>query len=341
MCYIEPAEHCGFASDRTSLKGAYSMRHTYRFPRTLAIITLFLVVLLSACSTTTNSTANNPPGQQPGLATATPTGLPTPTTPPAPTATLAPVANCSQVSGFGSAGAISAGSHFTEVGFPSSTVGFVKQTFEDNSYQFRIISACTNGTTVSAIRSYYASKLPSTGFAQSSTFPYQGKASSACGDPYCWYNGSAHPSFQASRYVSLEYVTAAGSVVIYNLRLSITPLGPNNITIPGTNAYDFDLVDNPDVNWSIITSTQREMEPLNGSTLANIGVTNFANVTAVQLEGLSYSSTPIDGNNDSSNELVNGDVWAVHTDGGHLVKVLVVSYGYNIVLNYIVYEYTF
>ena len=46
------------------------MRHTYQFPRTLAIITVFLVVLLSACSTTTNTTANNPPGQQPGLTTA-------------------------------------------------------------------------------------------------------------------------------------------------------------------------------------------------------------------------------------------------------------------------------
>src|SRR5215469_2439153 len=183
------------------------MRHPYQFPRALAIITVFLVVFLSACSTTTNSTANNPPGQQPGLPTATTTGggqLPTATTSSPPTPTLAPVANCSQISAFSSAGAVSAGPHFTEVGFPSNTVGFVKQTFENNSFQFRILSECTNSTTVGAINSYYASNLPSTGFAQSSTFPYHGKASSACGDPYCWYNGSAHPSFQASRYISLE-----------------------------------------------------------------------------------------------------------------------------------------
>ena len=42
-----------------------------------------------------------------------------------------------------------------------------------------------------------------------------------------------------------------------------------------------------------------------------------------------------------SNKLVNSDVWAVHTDGGHLVKVLVISYGYNIVLDYVVYDYWF
>jgi hypothetical protein len=322
------------------------MRQPYPFPRTLAIITLLsLVALLSACSTTTNSTANNPPGQQPGLATSTPAGggqLPTATTSSAPTPTSAtPVTSCSQLSFFGSAGAISAGSHFPEVGFPSGTVGFVNQTSEDNSYQFRIISACTTNTTVSAINSYYASKLPSTGFAQSSTFPYHGNASSACGDPYCWYNGSAHPSFQASRYVSLEQVVADGSVVTYNLRLCITPIFFNNITIKGTFSYDFDLVDNTDVWWEQVTSTQRDMHPQNGATIANIGVTNFANVTVAELKGLSFSSTPIDGNNDSSNKLVNGDVWAVHTDGGHLVKVLVVSYGYNIVLNYVFYDYWF
>ena len=316
------------------------MRHTHPFPRTLAIIAvLSLIALLSACSTTANSTAKNPPGQQPGLTTAG--QLPTPTTTSAPTPTPVPVTNCSQVSGFGSAGGISAGPHFTEVGFPSGTVGFAQQPFEANSFQFRIIRACTNGTSVSAINSYYASKLPSTGFAQSSTFPYKGNASTACGDPYCWYKGSAHPSFQASRYVSLESVTAVGSVVTYNLRLSITPLVFNNISIQGTYYYDFDLVDNTDVWWEQVTSTQRDMHPVNGATLANIGVTNFGNVTAVQLEGLSYSSTPIDGNNDSSNKLVNGDIWAVHTDGGHYVKVKVVTYGYTIVIDYVLYDYTF
>jgi len=243
--------------------------------------------------------------------------------------------------GFASAGTISAGPHFSEVTFPPNTVGYAQPAFEDNSFQFRIISGCTNGTTTNAILSYFASGLPSTGFAQSSSFPYHGNASSTCGDPYCWYKGSAHPSFQASRYISLESVTALGSVVTYNLRLSITPLVFNNITINGTFSYDFDLADNVDVSWEQVTTTVRDMAPLNGAEVANIGVTNFANVTAVQLHGLSYSSTPIDGNNDATNKLVNGDVWAVRTDGGHYVKVQVVTYGYNIVLDYVLYDYSF
>lgn len=318
------------------------MRHVHQFPRTLVIIPLCLVALLSACSTTTTPVVSNPPSQQ-----ATATGAPTVTTVPAapptavPSPTSAPVTSCAMVSGFGSAGAIGAGSHFTEVSFPAHTVGFVQQTFEDNSFQFRIISACTNGTTTSAIRSYFASGLPPTGFAQSSTFPYHGSESSGCGDPDCWFKGTAHPSFEASRYISLEAITAVGSVVTYNLRLSITPLVFNNITIPGSNYYDFDLVDNTDVWWEQVTSTERAMAPVNGAKVANIGVTNFTNVTAAQLKGLSYSTTGIDGNNDSTNKLVAGDVWAVHTDGGHYVKVKVVTYAFNIVIDYVLYDYSF
>lgn len=310
-----------------------------QLPYVLTIFALCLIALTSACSTTTVYVTSKPKDLPSVTAPATAVG----TAPIAsvPTATHVPVTSCTQLSSFGSAGAISAGSHFPEVTFPAHTVGFVAQTFEDNSYQYRIISACTNGTTTSAINSYYASALPTTGFAQSSTFPYHGNASSACGDPYCWYNGTAHPSFQASRYVSLESVTAVGSVVTYNVRLGITPLIFNNITIKGTFEYDFDLVDNTDVWWEQVTSTQREMAPINGAKLANIGVTNFANVTASQLHGLSYSTSPIDGNNDSTNKLVNGDVWAVYTDGGHYVKVMVVTYGYNIVINYVVYDYSF
>lgn len=236
---------------------------------------------------------------------------------------------------------MSAGAHFSELGLPAHTVGYIAQTFEDNSYQFRLLNACTSSTSTGTIRSYFATGLPTTGFAQSSTFPYQGNAGSACGDPYCWYKGTAHPSFEASRYISLESVTAVGSVVTYTVRLCITLLVFSNITIQGTFSYDFDLVDQDDVFWDQHSPTVRTMDPQHGATLANIGVTNFVNVTYAQLAGLSLGPTPIDGNNDSSNKLVNGNVWAVHTDGGHYVKVLVVTYGYNIVLNYVLYDYTF
>ncbi len=277
-------------------------------------------------------------------ATMTAAAAGTPTAPA--TATSAPITSCAQVSGFGSAGSISTGSHFSEVSFPAHTVGVFRQTFETNSYQFRLISACTAGTTAAAIRAHFSNSLPPTGFIQSLTFPYQGNPNTACGDPYCWYKGSAHPSFQAGRYVSLENVSAIGSVVTYTLRLSITPLVFTNITIKGTYDYDFDLVDNPDVWWEIVSSVQRQMVPKNGATLADIGVTNLANVTYAQLTGLSYSTTPIDGNADPSNKLYPGVVWAVHTDSGHYVKVLVDGYGIDgiandITVNYVLYDFTF
>lgn len=269
-------------------------------------------------------------------------GTPTATAP----ATSAPITSCAQISGFGNAGAISTGSHFSEVGFPAHTVGVIQQTFETNSYQFRLISACTAGTTAASIRAYFSNGLPPSGFIQSLDFPYQGNPNAACGDVYCWYKGSAHPSLQASRYVSLENVTAVGSVVTYTLRLAITPLAFTNITIKGTYDYDFDQVDNPDVWWEIIDSVQRQMVPKNGAMLADMGVTKLATVTYAQLTGLSYSTSAIDGNADPSNKLYPGVVWAVHTDSGHYVKVLVDGYGIDgnvndITVNYVLYDFTF
>jgi hypothetical protein len=315
-------------------------RHTGNFSLGFLFLVVFtLVITLSACNFATNptSTAEQSSTSSPTSTTSASTGgsTPTPTQPPI------PVTNCSQVSGFGSAVSISAGLHFSEVNFQANTIGFIAQKFETNSYQFEIINACTKSTTVGAIHSYYASGLPSSGFAQSSTYPYNGNASAACGDPYCWFNASSHPSFQAGRYVSLESVTAHGSVVTYSLRLSIAPIVRTGIVIQGTYHYDFDLVSNTDVWWEQVTSTIRKMAPENGATVANIGVTNFANVTYAQLKGKSYSTSPLDGNDDSSNQLVNGDVWAVHTDLGAYVKVLVTSYGHDMTVTYVWYEYTF
>jgi hypothetical protein len=324
------------------------MRYSSPVPRTQAIIIiavmLLLPVLLSACNNSTASVGATPTSQPTTLPTATTSNQSTPTATPTPTPV--PISSCTQVSGFGSAGPISTGSHFSEVGFPANTVGFIQQTSETNSYQFRIISACTRGATAGYIRAYFSAGLPPSGFTQSLNYPYQGNPNSACGDLYCWYKGTAHPSFQASRYISLENVTGVGSVVTYNLRLGITPLVFNNITIKGTYDYDFDLVDLPDAKWAIISGPQRQMQPENGATLANIGVTNFANVTYAQLTGLSYSTTPIDGNADTSNKLYPGVVWAVHTDSGHYVKVLVDGYGIDgnvndITVNYVLYDFTF
>ena len=338
------------------------MRHeptpmpTRMFPM---FITLLLVVLLSialsGCDLTgsaggtilTPSSGSSQTSTTGSGATASPTadtstsGSPSTGSSSTPTPAPVPITSCSQVSGFASAGSISAGSHFSDVSFHANTIGFIAQKFETSNYQFEIINACTKSTSVSTIHTYYSSGLPTTGFVQTSTFPYHGNASSACGDPYCWYKDGSHPSFQARRYVSLESVTAHGSVVSYSLRLSIAPILRTGVVIQGTYEYDFDLVSNPDVQWAQVTSTIRKMTPENGATIANIGVTNFTNVTLAQVKSKSFSTSALDGNDDSSNVLVNGDVWAVHTDLGSYVKVVVTSYGYNITLTYVWYEYSF
>jgi hypothetical protein len=313
------------------------------------ILVMVFVMALSACSLASNPgpTIEQSSTSSQTSTTGSPTagtstdGTSTTGSPATPTPAPIPITKCSQVSGFSTAGTISTGSHFSEVSFHSNTVGFVAQKFETNNYQFEIINACTKSTTASAIRAYYASGLPTTGFLHISTFPYHGNASSACGDPYCWYKDGSHPSFQARRYVSLENVTVHGSVVSYSLRLSIAPIVRTGVVIQGTYHYDFDLVSNTDVWWEQVTSTERKMAPENGATIANIGVTNFTNVTVAQLKGKSYSSSALDGNNDSSNQLVNGDVWAVHTDLGSYVKVVVTTYGYNLTVTYVWYEYAF
>ena len=131
-----------------------------------------------------------------------------------------------------------------------------------------------------------------------------------------------------------------------------TPVPPTATPVPiissgtgaiqGTWLFDFDAgvqttSSSGDVWWDQQTNVIRSMDPKNGATIVNLGVVNFNNITKSQLQGYSYSTTPIDGNNDSTNQLVNGDVFAVHTNNGHYAKVLVLSYGYNIQIQWVTY----
>jgi hypothetical protein len=284
------------------------------------------VLILSACSSQSNTTVTVTSSGQPAA-----TDTPAPPAPPATATPPPPVSNCSQVSGFGSAGTASAGALFTDVVFPANSVGYVKQTFEDHSTQFQIIAVCSNGTDANSVRSLYASNLPSNGWAQTNNYPYHGNPSSSCGDPYCW-------NAPDGRWVSLEGVSNAGSVAVFSLRLALTPRKSGSVTIAGTYTQAFELGESSDdVWWEQIDGVHRQMTPQGNAKIANVGVTNFDNVTYNQIHGLSYGTTPINGNNDSSNKLVNGDVFAVKDNAGHYVKVHVLSYGYNIRVEWVVY----
>jgi hypothetical protein len=81
------------------------------------------------------------------------------------------------------------------------------------------------------------------------------------------------------------------------------------------------------------------MEPANGANIVNLGVVDFDAITQSQLEQLTtYSTTPIYGHDDPANQLVNGDVFAVHTNGGNYAKVKVLNYGYDITLQWVTFD---
>ena len=58
------------------------------------------------------------------------------------------------------------------------------------------------------------------------------------------------------------------------------------------------------------------------------------------MNSLTYAAAPIDGNNDATNKLVPGDVFAVHTTQGTFAKVSVVAYGYDLQIQWVTYKLT-
>ena len=114
-------------------------------------------------------------------------------------------------------------------------------------------------------------------------------------------------------------------------------------TLHGNAAYDFDkglevASGNGDVFWDLQNDPTRTLDPVGNAQLANLGVTDFNSVDLTTLQGQSYSTTPLNGNNDASNTLVNNDVFAVATNGGHHAKVLVVSYGSDLQIQWVTYQ---
>jgi DNA-binding beta-propeller fold protein YncE len=101
---------------------------------------------------------------------------------------------------------------------------------------------------------------------------------------------------------------------------------------------DLGQMDKADIWWEQHDAVRRSMVPLGDAKIANIGVVNFNGVSAAELQGLSYSSTPIVGNDDATNHLVNGDVFAVITRSGNYAKVQVLNYGYDLTIRWRTYK---
>ncbi len=93
-----------------------------------------------------------------------------------------------------------------------------------------------------------------------------------------------------------------------------------------------------DIWWEQINQVKRQMVPAGGANIVNLGNINFATLTPVALQALTYGNTSITGNNDASNQLVNNDVFAVKTKDGNVAKIRVVQYGYDMTIEWVTYK---
>ncbi len=145
-----------------------------------------------------------------------------------------------------------------------------------------------------------------------------------------------------NQLVFVEY--GKGELSALNLFSPSTVVSSGTTTLKGTFVFDLDTgiqggpQTNADIWWDQETAVLRRMVPQNNATLLNLGVANFLSVTANSLEVLSYSKTAIEGNNDPANKLVAGDIFAVRTTQGNFAKVQILTYGYDLKIQWVTYK---
>ena len=66
---------------------------------------------------------------------------------------------------------------------------------------------------------------------------------------------------------------------------------------------------------------------------------SFNNISLSQLETYAYNDNSINGDNNATCLLVTNDMFAVRTDFGNYVKVLVVAYGSNLEIRWVTYAH--
>jgi hypothetical protein len=114
-------------------------------------------------------------------------------------------------------------------------------------------------------------------------------------------------------------------------------------TLKGTWTFDFETgVQGPptgaDIWWEQVDSQIRFLVPRSGAMLAHMGQPNFDAVSLQSLQGQPYTTTPINGSNNSSNQLTPGSVIAVKTNAGRYAKLKVNSYGYNLGMSWVTFK---
>lgn len=138
----------------------------------------------------------------------------------------------------------------------------------------------------------------------------------------------------------------SGNVSILNLiRPLVAIVSQGTATLQGTWIFDLEtgtqggsMAGPGDIWWEQQTATARQMMPVAGAKIVNLGAVNFDTLSAAGLQTLTYGTAPIPGNDNATNKLTNGDVFAVYTNAGNYAKVQVLAYGYNIQIRWVTYK---
>ena len=155
--------------------------------------------------------------------------------------------------------------------------------------------------------------------------------------------GAIGSDFRRSR-AQLLFVEFGGKLSSLNLFSTASVISSGSTVLKGTWAFDLEngtqggVGANFDIWWDQKTAVARDMTPQNGAGIINLGIVDFNSINADSLQKLIYSTTPIPGNNDPSNKLVPGDVFAVRTAQGNFAKVKVLSYGYDLGIQWVTYK---
>ena len=136
-----------------------------------------------------------------------------------------------------------------------------------------------------------------------------------------------------------------GAVSLLDMIRSSSVLSSGTTILKGTWVFDCETgtlsgnLNGPgDIWWEQLDKVKRQMVPAGGANIVNLGNINFAAMTPVALQALTYGKTSIIGNNDSSNQLLNNDVFAVQTKDGNVAKIRVVQYDYNMTIEWVTYK---
>jgi hypothetical protein len=188
--------------------------------------------------------------------------------------------------------------------------------------------------------SYYWMVAGTLGTAQSLSFSQAGTMQVAPDQ----YTPTSDNSSESGSIVITSPSSASSNSASFTLSCTAPPatvISSGTTTLQGTYVFNLDSGTeggSGDIWWDQETTVARQMVPQSGAMIVNLGTVDFNSLTAQQLQSQSYGSTPIPGNNDSSNQLVNGDVFAVKTASGHYAKVLVQSYGYDLTIQWDTYQ---